>query len=165
MAADYLKREFISHTRQVCSLYKRMLRDVDFKEDDFFEGRFQKLIIRAEFDKYKKIKDMRKAKALLEDAEKDFFDKMDPYHKFGLPWHQFSKGGIAYGRQLLSPDWVMDYYHPLIKAQYPYYYAKREQMKDEYIKMWRKKVLKKPVEENKDEVSQNKTDSDRTSSH
>lgn len=155
MASNYLKRELVTHSRQVCALYKRMLRDIDFAEEDFWEGRFKKLLVRAEFDKYKNIKDMRKARHILQDAEDKFFKTMDPYHKFNLPWHQFSKGGIAYGRNRLSPDWVMDMQHPLFKAQYPYYYAKREQMKDEYMKMWRKKVLKQPEEDAKDEPAAN----------
>lgn len=147
MAADYLKREFISHSRQVCSLYKRMIRDIDWWADDFWDARFQKLVLRAQFDKNKNIKDMRAARALLEKTEKKFKDDMHPVHKFGLPWHQFSKNGIAYGRVLESPDWVMDLYHPLVKAQYPYYFAKREEMKDEYIRMWKRKVLKQKEEQ------------------
>lgn len=44
--------------------------------------------------------------------------------------------GNAYGRESHIPDWVLDYWHPLEKAQYPKYFATREKRKQEYIKMW-----------------------------
>lgn len=141
MSADFLKRELISHTRRVCSLYKKMCRDLDFAEEDFFEARFKKLIVRSKFDKYKDIKDIRRAKALLQEGIEEFNKNADPFHIHGPPFHAFSKEGIAYNRNKLSPDYVMDTYHPLEKAQYPYYFAKREQMKEEYIKMWKKKMM------------------------
>lgn len=140
--ADYLKRELVSHTRRVCSLYKRMLRDVDYWHDDFFERRWKKLLIRKEFEKYQHIKDMREAKVLLEKGEQEYLDTVHIYNIRGQPYHPYSKEGIAYMRNLLSPDFVMDFYHPLEKAQYPYYFAKREQMKDEYLKLWKKKMMK-----------------------
>lgn len=148
MSANYLKRELISHTRRVCSLYKKMCRDVVYWEGDFFEGRYKKLLIRRQFDENKNIKDVRIAKMLLEKAEEKFKEDQHPYHIHGQPLHPYSKNGIAYDRDFKSPDYVMDMYHPLEKAQYPYYFAKREQMKDEYIALWRKKMMK-PEEEKK----------------
>lgn len=142
MSGDYLKRELISHTRKVCSLYKRMARDIEFWENDFLEGRYKKLVLRSEFDKYKNIKDLREAKRLLEEGEAKLFKDIHPVHARGQPALPYAKEGIAYGRNLESPDYVMDSYHPLEKAQYPYYYAKREAMKDEYIKLWKKKMMK-----------------------
>lgn len=136
----YLKMDLVSHTRRVCSLYKKLCRDIDFSEEDFFEGRYKKLLIRAEFDKHMGIKDRRKAKAILESGEKYLFDNIHPNHSDYQPYHPFSKEGISYGRELLSPDFVMDWYQPLEKAQYPYYYAKREKMKDEYLELWKKKM-------------------------
>jgi NADH dehydrogenase (ubiquinone) 1 beta subcomplex subunit 9 len=47
-------------------------------------------------------------------------------------------GGNAYGRESVTPDWVLDYWHPLEKAQYPDYFATREKRKEEYIRMWEK---------------------------
>lgn len=140
--ADYLKRELVTHTRRVCSLYKRLSRDLEFWSDDFFECRLQKLQLRAEFDKVKNIKDLREAKVLLEKGEERYLDTAHPYNINGAPMHPFSKEGISYGRNLLSPDYVMDMYHPLEKARYPYYFAKREQMKNEYIAIWKKKMMK-----------------------
>lgn len=145
--SHYLTRDLVSHSRRVCSLYKKMLRDVDWWEDDFFEGRIKKLILRQEFDKNKNIKDIREAKALLQKAEEGFNKEIHPYHKHTGPWHPYSKEGIAYERNLKSPDFIMDRYHPLEKAQYPYYFAKREEMKEEYIKLWRKKMMKETVHE------------------
>lgn len=53
-----------------------------------------------------------------------------------------SPGGIAYGREALIPDWVLDYWHPLEKAQYPDYFARREQRKKEYVAWWEKQYGK-----------------------
>lgn len=53
-----------------------------------------------------------------------------------------SPGGVAYEREVRPPDWVVDYWHPLEKAQYPEYFARREQRKQEYIKNWEKKYGK-----------------------
>lgn len=142
MAANYLNREFISHSRKVCSLYKRMLRDQDYwTQGDLLEGRFRKLEIRREFEKNMNIKDVRKGKAILEKAEQDFRLQIHPFHHDSPPFHPFSKEGISYGRILESPDYVMDFYNPYEKAQYPYYYAKREAMKEKYIELWRKKMM------------------------
>lgn len=40
-----------------------------------------------------------------------------------------SPGGNAHGRTIDLPDWVLDYWHPLEKAQYPDYFARREKRK------------------------------------
>lgn len=40
-----------------------------------------------------------------------------------------SPGGNAHGREVELPDWVLDYWHPLEKAQYPDYFARREKRK------------------------------------
>lgn len=53
-----------------------------------------------------------------------------------------SPGGVAYGREVIPPDWVLDYWHPLEKAQYPEYFARREERKKEFVKMWEKKYGK-----------------------
>lgn len=55
-----------------------------------------------------------------------------------------SPGGVAYQREVVVPDWVVDYWHPLEKAQYPEYFARREQRKREYVKMWEEKYGKPP---------------------
>lgn len=50
-----------------------------------------------------------------------------------------SPGGVAYEREVVPPDWILDYWHPLEKAQYPEYFARRELRKKEFIKNWEKK--------------------------
>lgn len=47
-----------------------------------------------------------------------------------------SPGGIAEGREVDPPDWVVDFWHPLEKKQYPEYFARREQRKKDYIKFY-----------------------------
>ena len=54
----------------------------------------------------------------------------------------YSPGGVAYGRALESPDWVLDYWQEEEKARFPEYFAKREQRKKEYITYWEKKFGK-----------------------
>lgn len=49
-----------------------------------------------------------------------------------------SPGGCAHGRDVELPDWVMDYWDPKEKAQYPDYFARREQRKKEYEAWWNK---------------------------
>lgn len=49
-----------------------------------------------------------------------------------------SAGGVAFEREVIPPDWVLDYWHPLEKAQYPEYFARREKRKEEYVKWWEK---------------------------
>lgn len=45
-------------------------------------------------------------------------------------------GGVAHARVVEPPDWVLDYWHPLEKAQYPQYFECREKRKEEYMKHW-----------------------------
>lgn len=135
LTPPHLQREFISHARKVCSLYKKAARDIEAWENDFFEVRFQKLQLRKRFDDNKSIKDPRVAKRLLLQGEEEH----ESICHDQPPIKPYAKDGIAYGRNLESPDAVMDAYHPLEKARYPYYFAKREQLKDEYIRLWQKK--------------------------
>lgn len=53
-----------------------------------------------------------------------------------------SPGGCAFERDVEPPDWVLDYWHPLEKAQYPEFFAKREQRKKEYVAWWEKQYGK-----------------------
>lgn len=58
-----------------------------------------------------------------------------------------SPGGTAYDREQIPPDWVLDYWHPLEKAAYPEYFARREQRKKEYVEMWEKQYGKPKEDE------------------
>ena len=58
-----------------------------------------------------------------------------------------SPGGTAYLREVVPPDWILDYWHPLEKAQYPEYFARRELRKKQFIEMWEEKYGKPPKED------------------
>ncbi|XP_014475183.1 PREDICTED: NADH dehydrogenase [ubiquinone] 1 beta subcomplex subunit 9 [Dinoponera quadriceps] len=143
----HIPSELVSHSQKVCRLYKRSLRclaDWYYRTHDF---RFQAVLMRERFDKNKDIKDMRYANHLLIEGEKELFSKQHPQPIIFAD----SPGGTAYNREALIPDWILDYWHPLEKAMYPKYFARREQMKDEYIEWYMKKYPeeKKKIEEEK----------------
>lgn len=97
-----------------------------------FFYRYLAVLMRERFDKNKNIKDMCYAKYLLQQGEKELFSKI---HYQPITFANSVTGG-AYGRVCEAPDWVLDYWHPLEKAMYPKYFARREQMKDEYEKWY-----------------------------
>jgi NADH dehydrogenase (ubiquinone) 1 beta subcomplex subunit 9 len=45
------------------------------------------------------------------------------------------------------PDWIVDFWHPAEKAQYPDYFARREERKKEYVERWEKKYGKPDPDE------------------
>lgn len=49
-----------------------------------------------------------------------------------------SLGGEAYNRYVIPDDYVLDYWHPFEKAQYPKYFARREELKNEYEELYKK---------------------------
>ncbi|KFM67398.1 NADH dehydrogenase [ubiquinone] 1 beta subcomplex subunit 9, partial [Stegodyphus mimosarum] len=127
-----------THAQKVCSLYKRAVRNAWSTYDDRWLYRYHARLIRARFDEHKDEKDLRKAKQLLEDGERELWENLHYQpRKFS-----YSPGGINYGRVVPVPDWVLDYWHPLEKARYPEYFARREQRKLEYIERWEKKYGK-----------------------
>lgn len=80
------------------------------------------------------MQDIREVQKVMDAGEQELFDKQHPQpRKFPN-----SPGGVAYERETVPPDWVVDYWHPLEKAQYPDYFARREQRKKEYLAMWDK---------------------------
>ncbi|KAH3772068.1 hypothetical protein DPMN_173401 [Dreissena polymorpha] len=84
---------------------------------------------------------MPEAIAALEDGETEFFKKKDPnFFQFPL-----SPGGVAYGRVLPFPDFLLDMWHPYEKAQYPHYFAVRDIRKREYIERYEKMVKESGV--------------------
>ncbi|EFN87832.1 NADH dehydrogenase [ubiquinone] 1 beta subcomplex subunit 9 [Harpegnathos saltator] len=128
----HIPSELVSHSRKVCSLYKRSLRCLADWYHQPHSYRFQAVLMRERFDKNKDIKDMRHANHLLIEGEKELFSKM---HYQPIKFAN-SITGIAYNRKGYAPDWLLDYWHPLEKAMYPKYFARREEMKDEYIKWY-----------------------------
>jgi len=96
------------------------------------------VLLRARFDENKELADPVKAKQLLLEGEHEFFIKQHP-QPFKFP---NSPGGVAYGREPRIPDWLLDTWHPLERLQYPDYFAKREQRKQEYIEQYEKQFGK-----------------------
>lgn len=90
--------------------------------------------VRAEFEKHRHVKDLRLAKLLIDDGERRLFLHMHPKPKKFI----FSPGGLMFEREHIYSDCHLDLWHPLEKAQYPYYFERREQLKKEYIKNWEK---------------------------
>ena len=142
MLPRHLQVAVKTHSEKVCSLYKRALRNLWSLHDDKWELRYHSVLLRARFDEHKNEKDLRKAKVLLQEGEKELKENM---HYQPLKF-SFSPGGINYGRAVSTPDWVIDYWHPLEKAMYPEYFSRREQRKQEYIERWEKKYGKPQVE-------------------
>nr|CAH7718962.1 unnamed protein product [Callosobruchus chinensis] len=131
----------VSHTRRVQTLYKKAVRSLEDWYDRREVFRYHAVLMRHRFDQNKDITDMRVAKELIEKGEKELFEKQH-WHPRKFP---DSPGGIAYGREVTPPDWVVDYWHPLEKAQYPEYFARREQRKKEFVKAWEKKYGKSQI--------------------
>ncbi|CAL8100706.1 unnamed protein product [Orchesella dallaii] len=135
---SYLQTQLIPHVRKVQSLYKRALRNMEGFSHHRHVYRFNAVILRARFDENRDILDMRKAKELLYLGEEELH-RMMHYQPLKFPT---SPGGTAYDRETVPPDWVLDYWHPLEKAQYPEYFARREQRKKEYVEVWEKQYGK-----------------------
>jgi len=134
----HLTTKVVSHNKQVCGLYKRVLRNIENWEMQRDWLRFECVMMRKRFDDNKDIKDLRIAKGLLAEGEAELFKHMHPVPK------QFadSPGGITYQRYPKFPDWLADYWDPIEKAQYPSYFRKREMWKKQRIDMWESKYGK-----------------------
>lgn len=72
------------------------------------------------------------AKLMLEEGEEKLFLHQHPQPKRFI----FSPGGVVFEREHVYDDSHMDAWHPYEKAQFPYYFEKREQRKKDYIKLW-----------------------------
>ncbi|XP_052842602.1 NADH dehydrogenase [ubiquinone] 1 beta subcomplex subunit 9-like [Drosophila gunungcola] len=127
----------VSHKRQVCSLYKRALRNLEAWYDRRTDYRYRAVLLRARFDE-NRCKDMAEGVVLLACGEKELFETKHYQPRFFTN----SIGGIAFEREVECPDWMLDFWHPLEKAQYPEYFAKREQRKKEYVTWWEKQYGK-----------------------
>ncbi|KAH9515527.1 ndufb9, NADH-ubiquinone oxidoreductase [Bulinus truncatus] len=137
---SYLQCSVPSHARKVRSLYKQAVRLLQayYEPNDRYEFRYQAVLMRARFDEHKNEVDLRKAKKLLLDGQKELLLKTHPQpYKF-----PDSPGGVAYQRTSPPPDWLLDTWHPYEKAQYPEYFALREIRKKEYIERWEKQYGK-----------------------
>ena len=105
--------------------------------------RYEAVLLRQRFEENHNIRDMRVAKQLLEDGEQELLMKQH-YQPKKSPK---SPGGTAYQREVVPPNWILDYWHPLQKAQYLEYFAHRELCKKQFIEMWEEKYGKPPKED------------------
>ncbi|KOC66697.1 NADH dehydrogenase [ubiquinone] 1 beta subcomplex subunit 9 [Habropoda laboriosa] len=124
----------VSHARKVCSLYKQSLRNLENYYRLRHEYRYQAVLLRQRFEENRNILDARVAKQLLLDGQEELFQKLHAQPR------QFpgSPGGICYERYAEAPDSVLDFWDPIEKAQYPKFFAKREELKKEYEKLYNK---------------------------
>lgn len=132
--ASAFKRDFVSHTRRVQNLYKRCVRNEESFHSDKAEIAYVWATVRAEFEKHRHVRDLRVAKMLMEEGERRLFEHLHPSPKKFI----FSPGGLMFEREHIYCDSHLDIWHPLEKAQYPYYFERREQLKKEYIQNWEK---------------------------
>merc|ERR1711976_340831 len=139
---SYMQTKVLSHAQKVCALYKESLRQIQSYYHRRHFMRYEQVLMRARFDENKDITDMVKAKELLKKGEEELFYYQHP-QPFKFP---NSPGGVAYGREARVPDWIYDMWHPLERAQYPEYFARREQRKLEFIERWHKKYGKENVD-------------------
>lgn len=131
----------VTHARRVCSLYKRAVRNYESWHTHFVHWRYDAVVVRARFDKNKDIKDLRLAKHLLEEGEKELESILHPAPLYFAE----SVEGVAYEREEESPDWVLDYWHPTEKDMYPKYFALREKRKIEYEEFFKKQYPDAPT--------------------
>ncbi|BES91749.1 NADH dehydrogenase (ubiquinone) 1 beta subcomplex [Nesidiocoris tenuis] len=131
--ASHLPFRILTHKQKVLSLYKRGCRNLEsWYGYDRLEGRYAILKLRARFEKNRNESDEKKLAALLVEGEEELFKTQHFQPK------KFANtiDGNTYGRAHQAPDWVLDYWHPLEKAQYPEYFLRREKRKQEFLKMW-----------------------------
>ncbi|CAG9574850.1 unnamed protein product [Danaus chrysippus] len=130
--------ELRTHAQKVCYLYKQAMRQIESYYGQRNVVRYHQVILRSRFDANKCVSDPKDQRRLYWVGEHELFLTKHP-----VPIAKFSKsiglaGGVAYKRVVEPPDWVLDYWHPLEKAQYPEYFETREIRKCEYIAKWYK---------------------------
>jgi len=132
---SYLQTRLLTHRQQVLKLYKAAVKNERSWYPDRDEWRFKAVIIRDRFEQNRNVLDLVKAQEILANGEWELEQKRHP-----LPL-QFPNcpGGVAYGREPVSPDWVLDLWHPMEKAQFPDYFSKRNELKKKHIDWYVKK--------------------------
>ncbi|CAL7950257.1 unnamed protein product [Xylocopa violacea] len=141
--------ELVSHSKKVCSLYKRALRMLTAYYTARHHFRYEATLMRHRFDLNRDIRDVRFAKQLLLEGEEELFENTH-YAERKFPE---SPGGVAYERFHIPPDFVMDFWHPMEKSRYPKYFKLREQLKEEYIELYKKwypESVKESIKEEKE---------------
>ncbi|KAF6018227.1 hypothetical protein EB796_023458 [Bugula neritina] len=138
-----LTTTILSHKQRVCALYKEAARNLQSMYPERHRFRYHVVLLRDRFDQNAHITDVREAKKILVEGEKELWEKHYPSRiRFGE-----SPGGAAFNRTKYIPDWVLDTWHPYEKAAFPEYFARREIRKKEYLERWENKYGQKAAEE------------------
>ncbi|XP_047542276.1 NADH dehydrogenase [ubiquinone] 1 beta subcomplex subunit 9-like [Vanessa atalanta] len=133
--------ELRTHAQNVCTLYKKAMRQVESYYCARNVVRYQQVILRSRFDANKRVTDAKDQRRLYRVGLHELFMTQHPVPIAKFPRSVGIAGGVAYARVVEPPDWVLDYWHPLEKAQYPEYFKRREIRKCEYIDKWERGVL------------------------
>ncbi|CAH1401157.1 unnamed protein product [Nezara viridula] len=102
----------LTHKQRVLKLYKEILRNLESWYYYRPVFRYQATIMRAKFDQNKSVA-QEKAAQLVCLAEQELHKKSH----YEIKQFPHTIRGIAYMRDVHIPDWVLDYWHPLEKAQ------------------------------------------------
>ncbi|XP_002737953.1 NADH dehydrogenase [ubiquinone] 1 beta subcomplex subunit 9-like [Saccoglossus kowalevskii] len=130
----------LTHSQRVLRLYKKSLRHIESYCHSRHRFRYQATLLRARFDENKDEKDMMKAARLLQEGEGEFYKNQHPQPYIFID----SPEGTRHERDLPAPEWVLDFWHPSERAQYPTYFARYEKRKQ-----WEKNRWDRLVEEEK----------------
>ncbi|XP_050359790.1 NADH dehydrogenase [ubiquinone] 1 beta subcomplex subunit 9-like [Nymphalis io] len=133
--------ELRTHAQKVCTLYKKAMRQVESYYCARNVVRYQQVILRSRFDANKNVTDAKDQRLLYRVGKHELFMTQHPVPIAKFPYSVGIAGGVAYARVVEPPDWVLDYWHPLEKAQYPDYFKRREIRKSEYIDKWERGVV------------------------
>ncbi|XP_013191756.1 NADH dehydrogenase [ubiquinone] 1 beta subcomplex subunit 9 [Amyelois transitella] len=133
--------ELRTHAQKVCSLYKKALRTLEAYYVERKVVRYHQVLLRKQFDDNRCVCDPVEQRRLLWSGEHELFLQKHPIPVAKFPKSLGIAAGVAHGRVSEPPDWVLDYWHPLEKAQYPEYFARREKRKCEYIEKWRSGIV------------------------
>ncbi|XP_011428953.3 NADH dehydrogenase [ubiquinone] 1 beta subcomplex subunit 9 [Magallana gigas] len=149
----HLQFTYLSHAQRVLRYYKKHCRHIEWCAFTRVPARLGRVELRRLIDSHKDEKDFVKATELLERGEQQVLS-----YWFFNNNHNFSPGGTCYDRYQYFPDYTIDYWHPLEKAQYPKYFATREIRKMEHILWWHEKYgadpEQKTIEEMMDDVAE-----------
>ena len=63
-------------------------------------------------------------------------EKIAPMYGEPVLKYPFSENGIAWQREFHCQDVCLDHWHPYQKAQYPEFFARREELKEEFLKLY-----------------------------
>ncbi|CAF0974479.1 unnamed protein product [Brachionus calyciflorus] len=132
---SYLQTSILTHRQRVLRLYKAAVKNERSWFSDRDEWRFRATVLRDRFEKNRNIQDLVKAQSILSKGEQELDQNRHP-NPLQFP---NCPGGVAYGREPRSPDWVLDTWHPMEKSQFPDYFSKRMALKKDYIDWYTKK--------------------------